>query len=214
MEAVAVMPKLPETLDALVPGEILRIPATWNEYAELAYDTPYTIQFLNDEIILLDPVNVIHEQLVARLGKLFAICFDETDDCVVLGSNIKIMIPDRKGDFNADLSMVRGKSEYGPTPGGRESRVRIKNPEIVVEVLSNGTRGFDLGEKVKAYQTILSLQHVLFVDQQTVGASIYSRTSQPNQWLLTHYHALTDTVSIGDFTLPLADVYRKIDLSA
>lgn len=213
MEAVTLAPKLPETLDGLEEGEMLRIRASWDEYIDLVEDTPYPIQFLNDEILVMGQATDTHEQLVARLIKLFAIYFDELDNYRVLGSNIKIVIPDQTGDFNADLSVVRGPSEYGPTPAGRDSKVRIKNPEVVIEVLSKSTRKLDLGEKFRAYQTLQSVQHILFVDQQTVNVSICSRTNRPDQWLLTHYHALTDTVSIGDFTLPLAAVYRRIELA-
>ncbi len=213
MEAVAVAPKLPETLDELEDGDILRIPATWDEYLDLLETTPYNIQFLDDEIIIMSQATDTHEQLVARLCKLFAIYFDDLETSHrVLGSNVKIVIPDQKGDFNADLSVVRGKSEYGPTKWGRDSSVRIKNPEIVVEILSKGTRKFDLDEKLTAYQTIPSLQHIVFIDQQTVSGTVYSRTDQPGQWLMTHREALTDTLPIGDFDLSLADVYRKIDL--
>jgi Uma2 family endonuclease len=213
MEAVAVAPKLPETLDELEDGEILRIPATWDEYLDLLETTPYTIQFLEDEIIIMGQATDTHELLVARLIKLFAIYFDDLDSGQrVLGSNVKIVIPNQTGDFNADLSVVRGKSVYGLTPGGRVSRVRIQNPEIVVEILSKGTRKFDLDEKLTAYQTIPSLQHIVFIDQQTVSGTVYSRTDQPGQWLMTHRDGLTDTLPIGNFALSLADVYRKIEL--
>lgn len=213
MEAVALAPKLPETLDGLEEGEMLRIPASWEEYIELVEDTPYPIQFLNDEILVMGQATDTHEQLVGRLIKLFAIYFDELVGYRVLGSNIKIVIHDQTGDFNANLSIIQGPSDYEPTPAGRDSRVRIKNPEIVVEVLSKSTRKLDLGEKFAAYQTIQSVQHILFVDQQTVSVPICSRTNRPDQWLLTHYHALTDTVSIGGFMLKLADVYQKIELA-
>lgn len=213
MEAVAVALKLPETLDELEDGEILRIPATWDEYLDLLEDTPYRIQFLNDETIIMSQATPKHERLVARLCKLLAIYFDELDELFqVLGSNIKIIIPDRRGDFNADLSVIRGEPEYGPTSRGGESTVRLQNPEIVVEILSKGTRKFDLDEKLTAYQTIPSLQHIVFIDQQTVSGTVYSRTDQPGQWLMTHREALTDTLPLGDFALSLADVYRKIEL--
>lgn len=214
MEAVVSVVNLPETLDTLNEGDVLRIPATWEEYIELADETPYNIQFLNNEIILMSQATDVHEQLVVRLGKLFAIYFDELDDYRVLGSNVKIMIPDQTGDFNADVSVIRGASEFGPTSAGRTSKVRLKNPDIVVEILSKGTRKFDLGEKFTAYQTIPSLRHILLVDQQAVNAISCSRTEQPDQWLLTHYHSLTDVIRMDAFELSLADMYRKIDLSA
>lgn len=213
MEAVATELKLPETLDALHEGEVLRIPAAWDEYLELADETAYNIQFLNNEIIIMSQATDLHEQLVIRLGKLFAIYFDELDAYRVLGSNVKIMIPDQTGDFNADLSVVRGASEFGPTPAGGTSKVRIKNPEIVVEILSKGTRKFDLGEKFTAYQTIPVLRHILLVDQRAINVIGCSRTAQPDQWLLTHYHNLNDVVRMDDFALPLADIYRNIDLT-
>jgi Uma2 family endonuclease len=177
LKAVAFSLKLPETLDGLEEGKTLRIPASWDEYINLVEDTPYPIQFLNDEILIMGQPTDTHEQLVAQLIKLFAIYFDELDNCRVLGSNVKTVIPEQTGDFNADLSVVRGSSEYGTTPTGIDLKVRIKNSEIVVEVLSKSTRKLDLGEKFTAYQTVRSVQHIVFVDQQTVNISICSRTS-------------------------------------
>ncbi len=214
MEAVATLPKLPETLDDIVEGDILRIPATWDEYLDLVEDVDYNIQFLEGNIIIMSQATDTHEALIIRLGALFLAYFDYLDeDCRVLGSNVKIVIPDRLGDFNADLSVVRGPSEYGPKPTGRESKVRIQNPHIVVEVLSKGTYKFDRGQKLAAYQTIPSLQHILLVDQQAVNVWICSRTDRPNQWLQTQFQSLTDTIPMGDFSLAMQDIYRKIDLA-
>ena len=57
MEAVAL--KLPDSLEA---DELLRLPATWEEYVSLVEDTPYTVQFLNGELTSGD-----HETLVGVL---------------------------------------------------------------------------------------------------------------------------------------------------
>ena len=215
MEAIATLPKLPETLDELEDGTMLRIPAMWDEYLDLADEVEYNIQFLTGDIIIMSQATDTHERLIIRLGKLFALYFDELDENYqVLGSNVKIVIPDRLGDFNADLSVVRGPSEYGLTLTGRESKVRIQNPHIVVEVLSKGTHDFDRGQKLTAYQTIPSLNHILLIDQRSVNAWIFSRTDRPNQWLQTQYQSLTDTIPMGDFSLNVQDIYRKIDLVA
>ncbi len=61
MDAIATGLKLPETLDALNERDSLRIPATWDEYIELADETSYTIQFLNDEIIIMSQATDTHE---------------------------------------------------------------------------------------------------------------------------------------------------------
>ncbi len=38
--------------DSLEEDELLRLPATWEEYLDVVDSVPYTIQFLTDEIIM------------------------------------------------------------------------------------------------------------------------------------------------------------------
>ncbi len=201
--------KFPETLDDFDVDELVRLPATWDEYLDLAEDAPYTVQFLNDEVIM-SQATVPHESLVIALGWLFNNHFLDQDGYQVLGSNVKIVIPERSGDFNADLSVVKEPVEYGLTPTGRALKMRIKNPEIVVEVLSKSTRQFDRGEKLEEYKSIPSLQHILFVDQYRPFASVYSRTNNPDEWLNHDYRTLDTIVRLGELTLPMQDIYRKI----
>jgi Uma2 family endonuclease len=208
MEAVAL--KLPEFLEE---DELLRVPASWEEYFDVLDEADrlaptLTVQFLDNEIIMSQATD-IHEELVMILGWLFKNAFLSQPGYRVLGSNVKVVIPDRVGDFNADLSVVRGASDYGLTPAGRVTKMRIKNPEIVVEVLSKGTRKFDLEEKLTAYKLISSLQHILFVDQYKPFASVYTRTGRPDEWLNQDYRSLDGLVRIGDVQLPMQDIYPK-----
>ena len=204
MEAISF--KLPDTLEE---DDLLRIPATWEEYVDLVDQASYTIQFLNDELIM-SQASRSHESLVGVLIWLLNNEYINQDDYQVLGSNIKIVIPGRAGDFNADISVVKEPVKYGLTPSGNVSEMRIENPEIVVEILSNSTRKFDLNEKLEYYKLISSLQHILFVDQHRPSASIYSRTGVPDEWLNHDYRALDAVIRMGDLELPMEKIYRKI----
>lgn len=204
MEAVAL--KFPETIDE---DELIWMPATWDEYLDLAQTAPYTVQYLNGEIIM-SQASDIHEELVARLIWLFTNVFIDQPEYRILGSNIKVVIPGEKGDFNADMSVIHGPSDFGLTPSGRPSSVRIKNPEIVVEVLSKSTRSFDMTEKLAYYKLIPSLKYVLFVDQLRPFASVYTRTETPDEWLNRDYRTLESVVQLGDVQLPMQDIYRKM----
>ena len=203
MEATSI--KLP---DALEEDELLRLPATWEEYVELTEESSLTVQFLNDQIIVSQATD-IHEELIGTLIWLFKNALQNQPEYRVLSSNVKIAIAEQQNDFNADLSVIRGPSEYGLTPGGRISKARIKNPEIVVEVLSKSTRKFDLTEKITYYKLIPSLQYILFVDQYRPFASVYSRTGVPDEWLNNDYRTLDSVVRMGDLELPMAAVYRR-----
>ncbi|RYF64687.1 MAG: Uma2 family endonuclease, partial [Cytophagaceae bacterium] len=156
----------------------------------------------------------LHEQLIAQIGTLFTILLDEQPDYRVLGSSVKICIAEGGAEFNADLSVVRGPSEYGTLPSGNVSTARIKNPEIVVEVLSKSTKAYDQSDKLDQYRLIPSLRHILFVSQDAVFARVYSRTDKPDQWVDTDYRLLTDTVQVGDMELPMQKIYRKTPFSA
>lgn len=202
----AVLLKLP---DALEEDELLRLPATWKEYLDLLETTSQTIQFLDGELIMSQATRR-HESLVAVLITLLSRGFFDKSEYDVLGSNVKIVIPDREGDVNADLSVVKEPVEYGTMPNGQLTDMRIKNPEIVVEVLSKSTRKFDLEEKLSYYKLIPSLQHILFVDQYRPFASVYARTPVPDEWLNHDYRTLDAVVRLGDITLPMEEIYRKL----
>ena len=215
MEAVAL--KLPTTLPEPNEGEyaeIIRVPASWEEYLELAEQVPYTIEFYDGEIILMSQATDLHEQLIGQLITLFNNLLDDQPDYRVLGSSVKICISGGGPEFNADLSVIKGPSEYVTLPGGKVSKVRIKNPEIVVEVLSKSTKAFDQSDKLDQYRLIPALQHILFISQEAVFARVYSRTAQPDQWLDADYRSINDTVQLGQLALPLRAIYRKTPLAA
>lgn len=212
MEAVA--PKIPMTLQERDEApDLIRVSASWEEYLELAEIVPYTIEYLFGELISMSQATDLHEQLIAQLIVLFSNQLDDQPDYRVLGSNVKICIEEGKAEFNADLSVIKGPSDYVTLPSGRVSTVRIKNPEIVVEVLSKSTKAYDQSDKLDQYRLIPSLKHILFVSQDEVFVRAYSRTEQPAQWLDADYRSLDDTVQLGDLALPLRSIYRKTPLA-
>ncbi|MBO0950042.1 Uma2 family endonuclease [Fibrella forsythiae] len=213
MEATTIL--IPMTLAerGAAPDEV-RVSATWDEYVELAEEIPYNIEFLNGEIISMSQATDLHGQLIAQLITLFNNLLDEQPDYRVLGSSVKICIAEGGAEFNADLSVVRGPSEYVTLPGGKVSTARIKNPEIVVEVLSKSTKAYDQSDKLDQYRLIPSLRHILFVSQDAVFARVYSRTDKPDQWVDTDYRLLTDIILVGEMELPMQKIYRKTPFSA
>ncbi|TAE31608.1 MAG: Uma2 family endonuclease [Cytophagales bacterium] len=209
MQATAL--KLPENLHE---DELFWMPGTWDDYLEILDEADQTaptltIQFLNNEIIM-SQASAPHEELVMTIGWLLKTALLSQRQYRVLGSSIKIMIPDHDGDFNADVSVVKAPIEYGTTPAGKLTNMRIANPEIVVEVLSKSTRKFDEIEKSAYYKRISSLQHILLVDQYKPYASVFSRTETPGQWLNQDYWSLDDVVRLGGIELPMRDIYNDI----
>ncbi|MFN8928142.1 MAG: Uma2 family endonuclease, partial [Rhodospirillales bacterium] len=51
----------------------------------------------------------------------------------------------------------------------------VKDPSVVVEVLSNSTRSYDLSSKWDGYRRVGSLSHGVFVDSTKVRVDVWSR---------------------------------------
>jgi len=83
---------------------------------------------------------------------------------------------------------------------------------MLVEVLSPGTRAYDLGEKGNRYRAIGTLQHYLLIDSLQPYAALLTRAERPGQWLLTETSdpAAVLHLSAFDCELPLIDVYEEV----
>ena len=83
---------------------------------------------------------------------------------------------------------------------------------VTVEVLSEETADRDLRWKRKAYPRVASLMHYVVIAQDAVEVVVYSRASNFTEQRLESLAATLDLPVLG-ISLPLAEIYRDIDLS-
>lgn len=126
--------------------------------------------------------------------------------CRVYGSDMKIHTGDGINTF-PDAMAVCGSRIYH-----RGRKDIITNPILIVEVLSDSTEAYDLGEKFRHYQTIPTLTDYLLVAQDEARILLYSR--HDDHW---HYRVITgldNTVHLPSVDTPLAlsDIYALIEL--
>jgi Uma2 family endonuclease len=87
----------------------------------------------------------------------------------------------------------------------------LLNPQVIIEVLSSSTEGYDRGLKFRRYQNLPSLQEYILISQETPRVERFLR--QPDgQWLLLRLESLSDVLQLPTIgcTLLLADVYDKV----
>jgi Uma2 family endonuclease len=56
-------------------------------------------------------------------------------------------------------------------------RRRITNPAVAVEILSPSTEAYATGEKLRHYQQIQSLSHILLVAHDAIRIDVWTRTN-------------------------------------
>ena len=198
----------------------VRVTATWEEYLELSQDCDYRVHYRNGEIIsfieidektktIMGEATITHERLVMRLGYFLAEIFGIDSEYQILGSNAKIFIAEDRKGYNADVVVVRGEAVQKSYKYNKRSSKGIVNPHLIVEVLSDSTRKFDINEKLTDYKEIESLEQIIFVEQGRVWASTYIRKGV-NEWLNLDFNTLSGKIPVAHGFIELEKVYSKI----
>ena len=103
-------------------------------------------------------------------------------------------------------------TEDTPAGDGAANPPVLLNPTLLVEVVSPSTVGRDRGAKIRAYAGIPSLIEHWIVEADEPAVSRVIR--QPDGGALRFVAGLDATLASGalDVSVPLADVYRLVDL--
>jgi Uma2 family endonuclease len=118
-----------------------------------------------------------------------------------------IVRPDRDDTFYvADLAVTC--SPY------RRGEQLVKDPVLIVEILSPGTERHDRRIKVPVYRTIKSVREILLIDAESVYAEILRR--EGDRWIteLVQGRDATLRLSSVDLQIAMAELYEGIDVEA
>lgn len=192
-------------LEELKTQELIRLPASEEEFFALSAQLPFKIEYHESEIVTMGLASYWHEVLIMTLGGILYNLFSGKKDFTVSGSNTGVQIPKFEGGYYMpDMVVVRGAPEFKPG-----STAVISNPYIIVEVLSPSTNDFDLSEKLPNYKRIESLQQIIFVSQKNKTVMSYARSEQPGVWLNQDFFE-GETLLIENMPVALEDIYEKI----
>jgi Uma2 family endonuclease len=173
------------------------------DYFSLEAGSTVRHEFFNGEIFAMAGGTVAHNQIAGNvLGDLRTGL--KGRPCRALGSDMRLLTPGGLLTY-PDVMVICGPVELAH---GREDLVT--NPVLLVEVLSDATRAYDLGEKFDLYKPIATLHEYLVIEQRTVGVQAFRRAA--SSWEVTTCDRLDDTVSLSSIhvRLALADVYEKV----
>lgn len=106
-----------------------------------------------------------------------------------------------------DLSVVCGEPIFGPD--GRQDTLR--NPTLLVEVLSPSSEAYDRGKKFEHYRAIPSFREYLLVSQESPLVDRFLR-QESGIWLYSTTRGLEAEVELSSIgaRLALSEVYAKV----
>jgi Uma2 family endonuclease len=147
-----------------------------------------------------------HNLIVASLVASFMTSLRERN-CEVYPGDMRLLVSDTGLYTYPDVMVVCGKPILADT-----NFDILTNPVLIVEVLSESTKDYDLGGKFHQYMRIPSLQEYLTVSQTEMMIDQHIR--QPdNSWLIRELVPANGKVAIQclGIELDFADVYAQVE---
>jgi Uma2 family endonuclease len=162
-------------------------------------------QLFDGVIVAMAPPATPHQVIAARLGGEIYASLSATRPGCVLRAQAGIAPQGLQGrdHFETDLTV-------SCSPLNRDDRGIVSDPVLIVEILSPSTDREDVFIKLPAYQRVPSLQEILYVETERVGATVYRRVSDGWHTIeLTSADAKLNLATVG-LDIPLANLYRGI----
>jgi Uma2 family endonuclease len=137
--------------------------------AYLAYDDSLDgkSEYFDGEIFDMAGVSYAHAVICSNLSAVFYNALKGTG-CRASSSDIKVQIEAADSMTYPDLSIVCGTPELA-----WPRKDILRNPTVIVEVLSPGTDGYDRGGKFRKYKRLRSLREYVLVEQDSVNIDVF-----------------------------------------
>jgi Uma2 family endonuclease len=178
---------------------------TPEEYLELEEAAEYKSEYIDGQIIPMAGGTINHNRISLNLSASLNFAFRQQDYEVFMG-DVRLWIPQKLTYTYPDVMILAGEPEFF-----NNRKDVILNPQIIVEVLSKSTKGYDREDKFQAYRTISTFQEYLLIDQTRIHVDQFSKTGK-KQWTLREYDEEDEAIALVTvpFEISLQDLYNKV----
>ncbi|MEH2143942.1 Uma2 family endonuclease [Nostoc sp.] len=178
---------------------------TPEEYLELEEAADYKSEYIDGQIIPMAGGTLNHNQIALNLSTDLNFAFKRQNYRVYMG-DVRLWIAQKRTYTYPDVMILADEPEYF-----NNRRDIIVNPQIIVEVLSKSTKGYDREDKFQAYRTISTFQEYLLIDQTRIRVDQFSKIGK-KQWTLREYDEEDEAIALVTvpFEISLQDLYNKV----
>lgn len=130
-----------------------------------------------------------------------------SENCRTYSSDMKVWIPNCRKGVYPDLSVVCGEPQYTT-----HRKTVLKNPMLIIEVLSQSTKNDDKGMKFECYRSLPSFKEYVIVYQTIPRIETWYKEAT-NLWRISSAFGLEDSIYIHtlDTKLALKDIYEYVE---
>jgi len=181
---------------------------TVDEYLAIERSAEFKSEYFDGYIVAMSGASEAHSLIVTNIASELRAQLKERD-CRVYSNDMRIDLRERGLFAYPDVVVVCGDPEFSD-----DNRDNLRNPVVIIEVLSKSTESYDRGLKFMKYRRIESLREYLLVTQHNALFERYVR--QPNDdWLMSEALGLDAVIHLSSIEcdLKLVEAYDKVRFS-
>jgi Uma2 family endonuclease len=177
---------------------------TISEYLKLEEESEIRHEYYDGEVFAMAGTTLIHNEIVDNIRTLLKEVF-KPKGCKTFAESVKVECIKNFSYCYPDAMVTCSAEDF-------KSTYIVRNPSILVEVLSNSSANYDQVFKLKLYTQIASLQYYLLVTQYEYYVQLYTRSGKDDIWTYQTFANPTDQIPFDDlgFSLPVAAMYEGI----
>ncbi len=157
-------------------------------------------EYVNGKLIDRPGESDLHNQLAVNCCLILKMLLKNRGYSFFI-EGVKVKLPGQSKYYYPDVFITKEPLSTGT--------IYIKeNPELIIEVLSDGTRKYDTVDKFISYQQFNTLQYYILVEPETVFISVFSRMEN-DDWNLVTYSKRSDAIHLAKLgiSFTLDEVY-------
>ena len=178
---------------------------TPEEYFALLEQSEEKFEYHQGEVFMMAGGTPNHNIISLNVARRILEGLDNKE-CTSYSSDMKVEIARYQRYLFPDMSVVCGPPELS-----EERNDTIKNPILLIEVLSPFTEGYDRGLKFKMYRSLPSFKEYVLISQEEPQVEVYYRQNNTS-WLYQVYQGLDSTLTLQSInhTVSLKHIYQKV----
>jgi Uma2 family endonuclease len=181
---------------------------TVEEYLALDEKSEIRHELIDGEMLAMAGTTLNHNELVDRIKDVLKLFF-RPKGCNVYSESVKLEAGNGQYTY-PDVILTCHPFDL------RGSQHSIRQPQLLVEVLSKSTAAADRGIKWRKYRKMPSLLYYMLIDQYSTTIELFSRIEQTDEWVNSVYENLDDIVVLPrlNFEFTLKVVYDGLQLQS
>lgn len=178
-------------------------PLTRDEYFELEEISKEKHEFFNGEIFAMSGGTFNHAKISGNAFASFSLKL-RGKCCQPMNSDMRVETPNGLITY-PDAIIFCGEPEL------TENQCALRNPVVLIEVLSPSARAYDANGKFALYRSIPTFQDYLLIDAEKMFVQHFRKTEN-NEWVLHDYFESHETIYLSSIqeSISLSEIYDNV----